>query len=62
MSFEKREKTFNIGFGTVKTSSEIIDGETLDTDVKIRTDIVIAGNTIDDFIKDFEKIIDKYRI
>lgn len=41
---------------------ELVDGEPMDTILNLRGDFAVAGNELDQFAKELEELINKYRI
>jgi hypothetical protein len=61
---ETVKKTVNVRTTNLDLESHVIDGEICDTKVNIGSHnlLWIAGNEIDDFVKDFRALVEKYAI
>jgi hypothetical protein len=66
--FEIQQKTSTctkyIGLLNVEVISEIYNGKTMDTNIKVedKTLCCVSGCDIEEFFKEINKVIDKYRI
>lgn len=60
--YQQSTQTIKQDHAEINITNDYYNGQRLDTHIKARLDLWIAGDTIDEFVKDLDELTKKYRI